>query len=177
MVRSNSKQSKQSTWSALPVSYHYSSRKNALFNNFTKALTYVRIQGALALSSHLDMEHSLEISKKYRVVSGRVQTVGPFSMVPAFQAKRPLTGHRLVVEIRALHPEIPAARGFGIWTSWFLIVIVESRLGQWVANRNLSCGRVHLWVIVMDFIIQILLRVHWGNEWPPQEDVEVFSWS
>jgi len=20
-------------------------------------------------------------------------------------------------------------------------------------------------------------RIHWGNEWPPQEDLEVFSWS
>jgi len=114
MVRSNWKQSKQSTWSALPVSYRYSLKKNALLSNFTEALTYVKIQEALALSSHLDMEHSLEISKRYRAVNGRAQTVGPFSMVPAFQAKRPLTGHRLVVEIRALHPEIPAARIFGI---------------------------------------------------------------
>jgi len=92
-------------------------RKNALLNNFTKALTYVRIQGALTLSSHLDMERYLEISKRYRVISGRAQMVGPFSMAPAYQAKRPLTGHRLVVEIRALHPEIPAARIFGIGTS------------------------------------------------------------
>lgn len=81
------------------------------------------------LSSHLDMEHFLEISRRYHVVSGQARTARPFSMVPVFQAKQPLTGHRVVVVTRALHPEILVARGTDIVTILFLTAVVESRSG------------------------------------------------
>jgi len=50
-------------------------------------------------------------------------------MVPVFQAKQPLTGHRVVVVTRALHPEILVARGTDIVTILFLTAVVESRSG------------------------------------------------